>query len=103
VGIGKPGWETPTGSFQVVQKKRNPAWISPFSNEKISSKDPRNPLGGYWIGFWKAGKNWIGFHGTLDPGTIGRAASHGCIHMRQSDLKDLFAQVSLGTPVKVVR
>lgn len=103
IGVGKPGWETPTGSFKVIQKKLNPSWISPFTDEEISAKDPRNPLGGYWIGFWTNGKEWIGFHGTLDPNTIGRAASHGCIHMRRNDLKALFAQVRLGTPVKVVQ
>lgn len=102
IGIGRPGWETPTGNFLVGQKKRNPAWISPFTNEEIPANDPRNPLGGYWIGFWTDGTNWIGFHGTPDLRTIGRAASHGCLHMRQNDLRDLFAQVQMGTPVKVV-
>lgn len=102
IGIGRPGWETPTGSFQVQQMKRNPVWINPFTNETISSRDPRNPLQGYWIGFWTDGNNWIGFHGTLDARTVGRAASYGCIHMYQSDLEELFTQVSLGTPVRVV-
>jgi lipoprotein-anchoring transpeptidase ErfK/SrfK len=66
-------------------------------------KDPRNPLGDYWIGFWNNGSLWIGFHGTLNPSFIGKAASHGCLYMRRSDLKELFSQVQLGTPVRVVR
>jgi lipoprotein-anchoring transpeptidase ErfK/SrfK len=103
IGIGRPGWETPKGNFRVLQMKRNPTWISPFTDEAISPNDPRNPLGGYFIGFWTNGRNWIGFHGTLDPNSIGNAASHGCIHMRTSDLKDLYAQVNLGTPVKVTQ
>lgn len=102
IGTGRQGWETPVGTFKVMQMKRNPIWISPFTNERIAPNDPRNPLRGYWIGFWTNGTNWIGFHGTLDAGTVGRAASHGCIHMHDRDLKDLFSQVSLGTQVKVV-
>ncbi|MBD2075293.1 L,D-transpeptidase [Phormidium sp. FACHB-592] len=102
IGTGREGWKTPLGNFHVMQKKRNPTWINPFTDERITANDPRNPLRGYWIGFWTNGKNWIGFHGTLDASSVGRAASHGCIHMYDSDLRDLFSHVSLGTPVKVL-
>ncbi len=102
IGTGRPGWETPVGTFQIRQMKRNPTWISPFTNERIASSDPRNPLRGYWIGFWTNGKNWIGFHGTLDASTVGKPASHGCIHMYDHDLQELFSLVSLGTEVKVI-
>ena len=102
IGTGRRGWETPVGIFQVMQMKRNPIWISPFTNERITANDPRNPLRGYWIGFWTNGTNWIGFHGTLDTGSVGKAASHGCIHMYDSDLQDLFSQVSVGTQVRVL-
>jgi lipoprotein-anchoring transpeptidase ErfK/SrfK len=102
VGTGRQGWETPTGTFRIMQMQRNPTWISPFTNERIAANDPKNPLRGYWIGFWTNGRNWIGFHGTLDTSSVGKAASHGCIHMYDSDLQDLFSQVSLGTQVKVL-
>jgi len=102
IGTGREGWKTPIGTFRVMQKQRNPTWINPFTDERITANDPRNPLRGYWIGFWTNGKNWIGFHGTLDVSSIGKAASHGCIHMYDSDLRDLFSYVSLGTPVKVL-
>lgn len=102
IGTGRRGWETPIGTFKVMQMKRNPTWISPFTNERIAANDPRNPLRGYWIGFWTNGTNWIGFHGTLDVNSVGKAASHGCIHMHDSDLKDLYSKVSLGTPVRVL-
>jgi lipoprotein-anchoring transpeptidase ErfK/SrfK len=102
IGTGRRGWETPVGTFRVRQMKRNPNWISPFTNERIAAHDPRNPLRGYWIGFWTNGTNWIGFHGTLDAATVGKAKSHGCIHMYDSDLQDLFSQVSIGTQVRVL-
>lgn len=103
IGIGRQGWETPLGHFRVIQKKRNPIWINPFTNESIPANDPRNPLRGYWIAFWNDGNNWIGFHGTLNDRTIGQAASHGCIHMYRQDLAELFSRVSLGTPVTVMQ
>ena len=103
IGIGRPGWETPTGTFQIQQMKRNPSWINPFTSEKVAASDARNPLKGYWIGFWTDGNNWIGFHGTLNPSSVGRAASHGCIHMHSADLAELFSLVNVGTPVKVIQ
>lgn len=102
IGIGRAGWETPIGSFKVGQMQKNPTWISPFTNQKIPGGDPRNPLRGYWIGFWSKGDTWVGFHGTLDRNTVGKAASHGCLHLYDRDLARLFSQVELGTPVQVV-
>ena len=29
VAIGMPGWETPTGRFEVLQKIPNPVWVHP--------------------------------------------------------------------------
>jgi lipoprotein-anchoring transpeptidase ErfK/SrfK len=102
VAVGRSGWETPTGNFQVLQKLQNPKWINPFTGEAIPGGDPENPLGEYWIGFWTNGKDWIGFHGTPNPSSVGEAASHGCIRMYNKDVEELFHQVSLGTPVTVV-
>ena len=102
VAVGRSGWETPTGNFQVMQMLQNPKWINPLTDEAIPGGDPENPLGRYWIGFWTNGKNWIGLHGTPTPGSVGRAASHGCVRMYNKDIEELFAQVSVGTPVTVV-
>ncbi|MDX2099901.1 MAG: L,D-transpeptidase [Leptolyngbyaceae cyanobacterium bins.59] len=102
IGVGRPGWETPVGTFQISQMQYNPTWISPFTNEVISGGSPRNPMRHYWIGFWQNGNTWVGFHGTLDPSTVGRAASHGCLHMTDRDLQDLFSRVHLGMQVRVI-
>jgi lipoprotein-anchoring transpeptidase ErfK/SrfK len=104
IAVGRSGWETPTGTFQVKQMFRNPAWIHPLKKGVfIPGGDPENPLGRYWIGFWSDGKNWIGFHGTDNPKSVGTAASHGCIRMYNADIEELFKKVSLGTEVKVVK
>lgn len=102
VAVGRSGWKTPYGTFHVIQMLQNPTWIHPLTGETILSGDPENPLGHYWIGFWTNGRNWIGFHGTPNPESVGKAASHGCIRMYNKDVEELFHQVSLGTPVKVV-
>ncbi|MGB3208263.1 MAG: L,D-transpeptidase [Crinalium sp.] len=103
VAVGKRGWETPTGKFKVMNKVRNPTWISPFTGAVIPGGTSRNPLGKHWIGFWTNGKNWIGFHGTPSTTSIGKAASHGCIRMYNKDVQELFQQVKVGTPVTVVK
>ncbi len=102
IAVGRPGWETPTGNFQVLNMTKNPAWMHPFTGESIPGGSPKNPLGPYWIGFWTNGTNWIGFHGTPDAKSVGKAASHGCIRMYNKDVQELFEQVSIGTPVTVV-
>ncbi|NJP09209.1 MAG: L,D-transpeptidase family protein [Leptolyngbyaceae cyanobacterium RU_5_1] len=104
IAVGRPGWETPTGTFKVQQMFKNPTWVHPLQKGiSIPGGDPENPLGRYWIGFWTDGKNWIGFHGTPNPKSVGTAASHGCIRMYNTDIEDLFKKVSLGVEVKVVR
>lgn len=103
IAVGRAGWETPTGNFEVAQMFQNPTWIHPFTDQVIPPGDPQNPLGPYWIGFWTDGKNWIGFHGTPNPETVGTATSHGCIRMYNQDIEELFYKISPGTLVTVVR
>ncbi|MCC5638352.1 L,D-transpeptidase [Nostoc sp. CHAB 5844] len=101
IAVGRKGWGTPIGNFRVRTMLENPTWINPFTGKAIPGGDPENPLGNYWIGFWTNGKNWVGFHGTPNPDSVGKAASHGCIRMYNNDVKELFNQISLGTPVIV--
>ena len=100
IAIGKVGWETPTGDFQVIQKLRNPFWQHPWTGEVVPP-GPANPLGDRWIGFWTDGENYIGFHGTTEEKLIGQAVSHGCIRMKNKDIRVLFEKVVMGTPVVV--
>lgn len=62
---------------------------------------PDNPLGERWIAFWTDGTNVIGFHGTPNRDSVGRAASHGCVRMYNEDVRELYDIVSTGTPVTV--
>lgn len=100
VAVGQAGWETPTGTFEIMQMQVNPAWKHPITDQLITS-GPENPLGVRWIGFWSDGHNQIGFHGTNQEELIGQAVSHGCLRMRNQDIVALYQQVATGTPVIV--
>ncbi len=101
VAVGRQGWSTPIGNHRVLQTIEYPAWQNPFTGDVIPSRDPENPLGDRWIGFWTNGKDWSGFHGTPNRSSVGTAASHGCIRMYNEDVRELFSQVTIGTIVKV--
>lgn len=100
VAIGRPGWETPTGEFEVFSQIVDPGWTNPFDGSQMPP-GPDNPLGERWIAFWTDGTNSIGFHGTPNRDSVGQAASHGCIRMYNEDVRELFDIVALGTPVIV--
>jgi lipoprotein-anchoring transpeptidase ErfK/SrfK len=100
IAVGKKGWETPTGTFQVMHMQHHPIWKHPITG-KVFEAGTDSPLGDRWIGFWSDGRNEIGFHGTPDVDLVGAAVSHGCLRMRNADVRMLYAQVSLGTSVVV--
>lgn len=100
IAVGREGWETPVGQYQVISMITRPTWEHPLTGE-IIPPGPDNPLGQRWIGFWTDGKNYIGFHGTPNTETVGQAASHGCIRMFNQDVLALFEMVKIGTPVIV--
>ena len=100
IAVGKDGWETPVGTYQVMQMIKNPTWEHPWTGELVEP-GPDNPLGTRWIGFWTDGKDVIGFHGTPNEDSVGQAASHGCVRMFDRDVQALFEKVSVGTTVVV--
>ncbi|MBW3608155.1 MAG: L,D-transpeptidase/peptidoglycan binding protein [Actinobacteria bacterium] len=104
VAVGTAEYPTPTGRYVVQTMQKNPAWNVPQSEwagalagQTIPSGDPRNPLVARWIGI----NGSVGFHGTASSGSLGTAASHGCIRMAPADVIDLYERVSTGTPVLV--
>jgi hypothetical protein len=106
VAVGQKEWETPTGRFEVTEKIENPDflqidWNEPSRVVQTIAPGPDNPLGLRWIGFTSAYGWGIGFHGTPHPELLGRAVSHGCVRMRNSDVVKVYGRVGLGTPVIV--
>lgn len=85
IAVGKPETPTPTGSWRIVQKTENPG--GPFGARWMRLNIP-------WGGY--------GIHGTNQPESIGQAASHGCIRMRNEDVIELYNIVPLGTAVEII-
>ena len=61
---------------------------------------PNNPVGVLWMGL---NKPHVGIHGTNNPETIGRAASHGCIRTANWDAARVKELVSVGNPVSIFK
>ena len=96
IAVGKTSTPSPNGSFHIVSRVVKPTWYQPG---KVVGPGPANPLGTRWMGL---GYKGYGIHGTNRPRSIGRAASHGCIRMRNQDVEDLFERVEVGDPVELV-
>lgn len=95
VATGASSTPSPSGSYRIAQRVSDPTYYHPG---KVITAGPENPLGPRWIGLDTPG---YGIHGTNEPGSIGHAASHGCIRMRNSDVKDLFRRVQEGDAVEI--
>lgn len=89
---------TPTGEFKVEEKLENPTWYNPDGGV-VDADDPENPLGEFWLGLG----NHIGIHGTIDPDSIGKAVSRGCIHLNDGDIDEVFALLNVGSKVIIRR
>ncbi|MEX2034248.1 MAG: L,D-transpeptidase, partial [Xanthobacteraceae bacterium] len=61
---------------------------------------PRNPMG---VAAMTLSGGDYAIHGTNNPRSIGGFVSYGCIRMYNRDIMDLYARVSVGTPVIVIR
>ena len=106
IGIGREGFNTPTGIYTITLKVKDPVWRVPESirKEKPELPDfvppgPDNPLGTYWL---QLSVNGYGIHGTNMPYGVGRRVSHGCIRLYPEDIELLAGFVEPGTPVKII-
>lgn len=100
VAIGAPGTPTPTGQFEIFQMIENPVWQSPWTGE-VFAPGANSALGLRWIGFAELPNGIIGFHGTPTVSSIGRAASNGCVRLRNEDVLALYSHVRMGMTVIV--
>jgi len=96
IAVGKQSTPSPNGTFHIASRVVKPTWYKPG---KTVGPGPSNPLGTRWMGL---GYKGYGIHGTNIPGSIGKAASHGCIRMRNRDVEELFELVRIGDPVDLV-
>ena len=103
VATGARGFSTPTGEYEVAEKRENPTWGNPAPNGWGSDlpasigPGPANPLGVRAINW--GGTDHIRFHGTNQEWSLGTDASHGCVRMANADVVELFDLVREGTPI----
>ena len=95
VAVGADNSPSPTGSFVIVNRLTDPTY---YHKGTVIGPGSDNPLGNRWIGLNEKG---YGIHGTNIQGSIGKAASHGCIRVGRKDLIDLFARVKVGDVVEI--
>jgi hypothetical protein len=96
VAVGKPSTPSPVGTFAIQRRVANPTYAH---NGKTVPPGPSNPVGTRWMGLSIKG---YGIHGTNEPHSIGKAASHGCIRLARKDLEELFPLVEVGDTVELV-
>ena len=107
VGLGKDDG-TPAGTWIISDRIPNPKWWGARGQAPIEAGDPKNPLGKYWLALTgidgKAeGQQSYGIHGTIEPESIGKQASMGCIRMRNEDVSVVYSLVVSGKSTVVVR
>jgi hypothetical protein len=94
VGVGKPSTPTPAGSFWIRVKFRvagNPLYGARAMGTAAYSRTLTD---------WPGG-GIVGLHGTSEPGLIPGHPSHGCIRLRNRDIKRLYALTPVGTPLLI--
>lgn len=104
VAVGAAGYDTPAGLYNIQNKQVDPAWHVPDSDwagdlagTVVPGGVAENPLKARWLGIYDG----AGIHGTDDIGSLGSAASHGCIRMAIADVIELYDQVPVGTPIYI--
>jgi len=104
VAVGQQGLETPAGLYHIQNKAVNAAWSVPNSpwagslaGTVVPGGAPNNPLKARWMGIFAG----AGIHGTDQVGSLGTAASHGCVRMAIPDVIELYDQVKVQTPVYI--
>ncbi len=112
VAVGRAG----TGYAGTATIARKAAWPSWRPTDNMIRTQPdlyaqfagglsggmHNPLGSRALYLYEGGRDtYYRIHGTMDPSSIGKATSAGCIRLFNQDIIDLFSEVSTGTTVHV--
>lgn len=110
VGVGTEERPSPTGQMHVERKVSRPTWHVPASIAKDHLKKgdplpakvppgPQNPLGEHALYLSKP--SYL-IHGTNKPASIGLRATNGCIRLYPEDVKKLYENTQVKTPVSIV-
>jgi len=99
---------TPTGRFRVRpgSKLLNPEWTHPVTGQHFKSDDPMNPIGEHWLGLEgietaNASLAGYGIHGTIEPESVGRDMSLGCVRLIADDVAIVWETLGDGCEVEI--
>jgi lipoprotein-anchoring transpeptidase ErfK/SrfK len=95
IGVGKASTPTPRGSFYVIDRLVNIGGGGVYGPLAFGTSAKSRVLTD-----WPGG-GVIGIHGTNEPQLIPGRPSHGCIRMRDRDIRRLGRLMPVGTPVTV--
>lgn len=95
VAVGAARTPSPSGTFVIVSRVTNPTY---YRRGLVIPTGQDNPVGTRWLGLSLKG---YGIHGTNAPGSVGRAASHGCIRLRNREMEQLFSMLQIGDRVEI--
>ncbi len=107
VTTGSAATPTPVGKWKILGRSSRPVfrWDEGVLNHGVRTDSffmlppgPNNPVGVVWVALNRSG---IGIHGTNNPQTIGRSASHGCIRLANWDAVRFVEMVTEGVPVTI--
>jgi L,D-transpeptidase ErfK/SrfK len=110
VGVGTEERPSPMGQMHVERKTVRPTWHVPASIAEDHRKKgdplpaevlpgPLNPLGEYALYLSKP--SYL-IHGTNKPASIGLRATNGCIRLYPENIKKLYENTPVNTPVRFV-
>jgi len=110
IGVGTEERPSPMGQMYVARKATRPTWHVPASIAEDHRKKgdplpakvlpgPLNPLGEYALYLSKS--SYL-IHGTNKPASIGLRATNGCIRLYPEDIKKLYTDTPVKTPVSIV-
>jgi L,D-transpeptidase ErfK/SrfK len=110
IGVGTKERPSPLGQMYIERKMVRPTWYVPASIAEDHRKKgdplpakvppgPQNPLGDYALYLSRSGYL---IHGTNKPSSIGLRATNGCIRLYPEDIKRLFENTPVKTPVHIV-
>jgi lipoprotein-anchoring transpeptidase ErfK/SrfK len=118
VGVGREGFEW-NGAATIKFKREWPDWYPPAEmiarEPKLAAKleqlqsgqgmkgGPGNPVGARALYLWQGNKDTLfRIHGTIEPYSIGKSVSSGCIRLINQDIIDLYSRVPVNSKVVVL-
>ena len=101
-------FSTPRGEFHVTNRLENPTWRKPDwafieDGEPVPTRTDaverfeEGVLGAYAMAF---GDGFL-IHGTLYTRLLGRSVTHGCVRLGPVDLKGVYDQTKVRTPIYI--